>query len=217
MRFLLPILLVLAACAGADETLQRVQKELRARKYFFGPVDGRASPESRAAVAEFQRARGIDATGRADEETLRALGLVPSPAVVSPEARAQQIGSAWVAGYCAACGPGEWKREERFYADVVRYYSEGDLARDDLRLHREKFHALWPMHRMTPIVCFSSWNARRAGELWVSARVRHEATDRAGTRKVFTEDLLFILHESGDGWRLIEAREWPLAEPKDLP
>ncbi len=202
---------------GAEEMLQQVQRELRARKYFFGPVDGKASPESEKALEEFQRAKGLDAHGEADEETLRALGLRPPLAVVSAESQALKLGREWLARYWRACESGDWAAEERCYAERVRYYYEGEVTRDFLREQRAKFAALWPTRRQSALVSYASWNPRRHDELWVSARVRNDVQSRAGTRRVFTEELLFILRQAGGDWRLVEVREWPLAVPKGLP
>ncbi len=201
---------------GAAETLQQVQRELRVRKYYFGPVDGRESPESKKAIEEFQRAKALDATGEADEETLRALGLRRAAEVVSPEAQAQKLGREWIARYCRACESGDWAIEEPFYAEKVRYYSEGEVARGHIGAQRVKYYALWPTRRQTAVVSFSSWNPRRHEELWVSARVRHEVVNGDGMRKVFTEELLFILRPGGSGWQLAEVREWPLGASKGL-
>jgi peptidoglycan hydrolase-like protein with peptidoglycan-binding domain len=45
------------------------------------PVDGRMGPKTKAALQEFQRAKGIDASGELDKPTLTALGLGgPKPA-----------------------------------------------------------------------------------------------------------------------------------------
>jgi hypothetical protein len=91
------------------------------------------------------------------------------------------------------------------------------VTRDFLREQRMKYYALWPARRQTAVLSYASWNPRRHDELWVSARVRHEVRNREGTRKVFTEDLLFILRQGEGEWRLVEVREWPLAQPKSLP
>lgn len=199
-----------------ESTLLQVQRELRARKYYFGPVDGRASPESKKAIEEFQRAKALDATGETDEETLRALGLRRAAEVESPEAQAQRLGREWIARYCRACESGEWAGEEKFYAEKVRYYYEGEVPRDQLRGQREKFYALWPTRRQTALLAYASWNPRRNDELWVSARVRHEVLNRGGTHKVFTEELLFVLRPGEGDWRAVEVREWPLEPSKGL-
>lgn len=201
---------------GAEETLQQVQRELRVRKYYFGPVDGRQSPEAKKAIEEFQRAKALDATGEADEETLRALGLRRAAEAVSPEAQAQKLGREWIARYCRACESGDWTGEAPFYAEKVRYYSEGDVTRGHIGAQRVKYYALWPQRRQTAVVSFSSWNPRRHDELWVSARVRHEVVSGEGMRRVFTEELLFILRPGGGDWQLAEVREWPLGASKGL-
>lgn len=218
MRLFLGAFLLLAIClpARAEGTLQQVQRELRARKYYFGPVDGRASPEAKRAIQEFQRAKALDATGEADEETLRALGLRRAAEVVSPEAQAQKLGREWIARYCRACESGEWAGEVAFYGERVRYYYEGEMSRDQLRELRVKYYALWPTRRQTPVLSFTTWNPRRQDELWVSARVRHEVKNREGTPTVFTEELLFILRPGGRDWQLVEVREWPMGTSKGL-
>lgn len=209
-------LLAIALPLRAEEMLQEVQRELRARKYYFGPVDGRESPESTKAIEEFQRAKALDATGEADEETRRALGLRGTAGVMSPEAQAQKLGREWIARYCRACESGEWSSEEPFYAEKIRYYYEGEITRAELRAQRVKYYALWPVRRQTALLSFSSWNPRRHDELWVSARVRHEVKNREGAGKVFTEELLFILRPGDGDWRLVEVREWPLQSSKGL-
>ncbi len=221
MRFSLAALLLLLVVVGsalrADETLERVQRELRVRKYYFGPVDGRASPETRKAVEEFQAAKALDATGEADEETLRELGLRPAQAVESAESQALKTGREWLARYWQACESGDWTHESAFYAETVRYYYEGVVTRDYVRAQREKYYALWPRRRQVALLSYASWNPQRHDELWVSARVRNEVQDRAGRRQVFTEELLFILRQTPGEWQLVELREWPLATPKGLP
>jgi hypothetical protein len=200
----------------ADEQLQRVQRELRARKYYFGPVDGAESPEAKKAIEEFQRAKALDATGEADEETLRALGLRDA-AAESAESRALKLGREWLARFFRACDAGDWTSEERFYAEKVRYFSEGEITRAEIGRQRVRSYELWPARRHTPVVSYATWNPRRHDELWVSTRVRHEMKSRAGERKIRTEELLFILRQVGGQWCLVEAREWPLEPPKSLP
>lgn len=59
-----------------DET-RSVQEELRRRSLYFGDVDGRDSAELQEATRRYQSRKGFPATGKADRETLRSLGLVP--------------------------------------------------------------------------------------------------------------------------------------------
>ncbi len=51
----------------------RAQEVLRARGYYTGPVDDRYDPNTRAAVARFQREHGLDEDGMLGPETLRAI------------------------------------------------------------------------------------------------------------------------------------------------
>ena len=68
-----------------------------------------------------------------------------------------------------------------------------------------RFCALWPTRRQTALVSYASRNPRRHDKLWVSARVRNEVKNREGMRRVFTEELLFILRQkkavNGGSWR----------------
>jgi hypothetical protein len=211
------IFLFLLSCGvlHADETLQQAQRELRVRRYYFGPVDGAASKETTAAIGGFQKAKALDATGALDEETLRALGLRNAPAQ-SAEARAQQLGREWLARYWRACESGDWREEERFYMETLRYYTEGIVSRETLRGERLRDYANWPRRRHVAVLGYASW-AEPERELWVSARVRHEAVNRAGERRVLTEELLFKLKERGGNWRIYEVGEVPLSAPKSLP
>jgi Putative peptidoglycan binding domain len=72
-----------------DETVRRVQEELRKRNLFFGDVDGRLTPELSGAIERYQERKDFQPTGKPDAETLRSLG-VPVP----PNAPAgQSVGS----------------------------------------------------------------------------------------------------------------------------
>lgn len=56
-------------------TSARAQSRLRELGYYRGPVDGDFGRGSRAALARFQRDRGLRPTGSLDERTLRALRI----------------------------------------------------------------------------------------------------------------------------------------------
>ena len=73
-----PIVIVLAALAGApalgaDETLQEAQNILLMLGYHPGKSDGNPRPQTAQALAEFQRANKLPASGKADEATMAAL------------------------------------------------------------------------------------------------------------------------------------------------
>ncbi len=69
------LLLFRPALSRGDEMLRQVQEELRKRKVYFGDIDGRATPEIRAALSHYQRSRGLSVTGKISEETLDTLDI----------------------------------------------------------------------------------------------------------------------------------------------
>ena len=58
-----------------DQVIVNVQGALQDAGYYFGPVTGSLSVETRAALANFQRDQGLIVTGAIDEPTVEALGL----------------------------------------------------------------------------------------------------------------------------------------------
>lgn len=52
-----------------------VQRALARRGYYNGPIDGDIGPGTRAAIARYQRDRGLRPTGVVDSTLLRSLGL----------------------------------------------------------------------------------------------------------------------------------------------
>ena len=58
-----------------DEVIANVQTALQDAGYFYGPITGSLSVDTRAAIANFQRDYGLDITGAIDEPTVEALGL----------------------------------------------------------------------------------------------------------------------------------------------
>lgn len=69
------LLFALAGTIRADEQVRSTQEELRRRNVYFGDIDGRRTPELEEALKRFQQRKGIPASGREDEPTLRTLGL----------------------------------------------------------------------------------------------------------------------------------------------
>lgn len=60
-----------AEAAGAkDGSVREVQVSLRQQGYDPGPVDGVVGPRTQTALASYQRAQGLAATGHLDSETL---------------------------------------------------------------------------------------------------------------------------------------------------
>ena len=58
-----------------DEVIANVQTALQDAGYYYGPVTGSLSVDTRAAIANFQRDYGLPITGAIDEPTVGALGL----------------------------------------------------------------------------------------------------------------------------------------------
>jgi hypothetical protein len=58
-----------------DEVIANVQTALQDAGYYYGPITGSLSVDTRAAIANFQRDYGLEMTGAIDEDTVQALGL----------------------------------------------------------------------------------------------------------------------------------------------
>lgn len=58
------------------QVLVNVQIELRNQGYYYGAIDGLVGPQTRAALAAYQRDNGLLITSAVDEPTLVTLGLV---------------------------------------------------------------------------------------------------------------------------------------------
>jgi hypothetical protein len=58
-----------------DEVIANVQTALQDAGYYYGPITGSLSVDTRAAIANFQRDYGLQITGAIDEATVEALGL----------------------------------------------------------------------------------------------------------------------------------------------
>jgi hypothetical protein len=58
-----------------DEVIANVQTALQDAGYYYGPITGSLSVDTRAAIANFQRDYGLEITGAIDEPTVEALGL----------------------------------------------------------------------------------------------------------------------------------------------
>jgi hypothetical protein len=61
-----------------DEVIANVQSALQDAGYYYGPITGSLSVDTRAAIANFQRDYGLEITGAIDESTVEALGLYQS-------------------------------------------------------------------------------------------------------------------------------------------
>jgi hypothetical protein len=57
------------------QVVANVQSALQEQGYYQGEIDGVLGPETRAALAEYQSAQGLEPTGAVDEPTLETLGM----------------------------------------------------------------------------------------------------------------------------------------------
>ncbi|MCS7006081.1 MAG: peptidoglycan-binding protein [Thermoleophilia bacterium] len=90
---LLALVLTLASEArGASARIAALQVGLRAHGFDPGPIDGIRGPATIAALAAFQRARELQATGRLDEATRGALGSRGRPLLGQRELSLGAIG-----------------------------------------------------------------------------------------------------------------------------
>jgi peptidoglycan hydrolase-like protein with peptidoglycan-binding domain len=61
----------------SEEQVRQLQEALNAEGFDPGPIDGIWGPMTESALRNYQEARGFDATGHPDEETIIALGIEP--------------------------------------------------------------------------------------------------------------------------------------------
>jgi len=58
-----------------DQVIANVQTALQQQGYYQGEVDGLLGPQTRAAIADYQRANGLAETASVDQPTLESLGM----------------------------------------------------------------------------------------------------------------------------------------------
>ncbi len=58
-----------------DQVIADVQASLQEQGYYHGEVDGLLGPQTRAALADYQQAQGLETTAAMDEPTLASLGM----------------------------------------------------------------------------------------------------------------------------------------------
>jgi ketosteroid isomerase-like protein len=201
--FLIGILIfALSVSLRAEELVIQVQRELRARKFYFGEINGRASEETVSAIGEFQKAKGLDRTGQLDGETLWALGFPNTARETRGEADLLQECHACVLQYLKAWQSGEWEREAVFYTEVVNYYDDQNVSRDFIRDARAKELRRWPHRKATLLNRIVSLEPGRVDMAQVTARVRMEVMGESGEAQARTEDIVLRLQKTQDGWRI---------------
>lgn len=90
--------MLLPGVASADEIIRQVQEELRKRRLFYGDLDGQQTPELGVALKRYQERKGFPASGVADAQTLRSMGLAapgeqppPQVPILRSDAPAQSL------------------------------------------------------------------------------------------------------------------------------
>ena len=76
--------LLLPGSATADETTRQVQDELRKRRLYYGDLDGQQTPELGVALKRYQERKGFPASGVADAQTLRSMGIAEPTTGATP-------------------------------------------------------------------------------------------------------------------------------------
>ena len=197
----LVLLLLLGGQAFSDDSLRAAQQELRARKLFFGPMDGRDSAASTAAIRRFQALRGIDQSGQLDNDTLRALGIQPS----APDPRAEK-GCALVQQYLAARMGGDLVRGMKLFDEKIDYFDDGLVGRAFVRAAHLRENERWPRRRYTLINRVVTANPARTAEVIITARIRTEVSDAASQPRALTEDVIFTLRETRGDLRIVSLK-----------
>ncbi len=68
------------AARMSSEQVKSMQQALKDKGHDPGAIDGRMGPKTHAALSDFQKAEGLQATGRPDSETMAKLGVSGSGA-----------------------------------------------------------------------------------------------------------------------------------------
>lgn len=63
----------------SSDTVRQVQQKLNEEGYQVGPVDGIWGPKTESAIKNFQQAKGMEATGTLNEDTLAELNIEGQP------------------------------------------------------------------------------------------------------------------------------------------
>jgi peptidoglycan hydrolase-like protein with peptidoglycan-binding domain len=74
------------AAGMGDEKVKAAQQALKDKGHDPGSVDGKLGPKTQAALRDFQKAQGIDTTGRLDAKTMQSLGVDRTSSSAAPSA-----------------------------------------------------------------------------------------------------------------------------------
>jgi len=73
-----------AQASSSSAVIKQAQQKLTAAGHDAGPADGTMSVKTVQALKDFQKAKGIEATGQLDQRTLAALGVRPAAVGATP-------------------------------------------------------------------------------------------------------------------------------------
>lgn len=73
-----------AAVPKPDAAVEEVQGILRDLKFYDGPVDGIAGPNTRSAIARYRQTVGLPQSDQIDDDLLAQLGTPPTTAAIEP-------------------------------------------------------------------------------------------------------------------------------------
>lgn len=195
------ILVILCGHTFGDESLRAAQQELRARKLYFGPIDGRDSAATTAAIRRLQTLKGIDQSGQLDNDTRRSLGVQAA----APDPLAEK-GCALVQQYLAARMGNDLDGEMGLFAEMVDYFEDGQVRCGFVRSAHQRENERWPRRHYTLINRVATATPDRTGEIIVTARIRTEVSDAATQPRIRTEDIAFTLREMRGTLRIVSLK-----------
>jgi peptidoglycan hydrolase-like protein with peptidoglycan-binding domain len=101
---------------AGDEKVKAAQQALKDKGHDPGDVDGRMGPRTQAALRDFQKAQGLQASGRLNSKTMQALGVEGGKTSSAGESSTTGSASPSTSPGASSTGPGatgEKKTEEK--------------------------------------------------------------------------------------------------------
>ena len=151
---------------SANDTTRQVQEELRKRRLYNGNIDGQHSPELGIALKRYQERKSFPASGVADTQTLRALGIVESTATPPAESANPAAAISSITGninlappsreelhefmrrYLAALESDDVSDELALCAPHVDYFAHGIVPKTNVGDELIAHDNLWPQRRV---------------------------------------------------------------------
>ena len=202
--------LLLPGSASADETIRRVQEELRNRRLYHGDLDGEQSPELGIALKRYQARKGFPESGVVDAQTLRSMGIAevanvpilrsdvpaqppppnttvsaPTPMSIAgditvPPPSREEL-DGFMRRYLEASQTETANDDLALYAPRVDYFEHGIVPKTLIRDHLVEYHQLWPQRKYT--VEDEITISKRGDNTAATARVAYQLANPAQNRK----------------------------------